>query len=301
MLLSIRTDVQTLCFSLLREVLEWVSLLIELFQRTVSFLRLPSSTSLAPLNLSVGGVENGGNTCIISALLQEFAAMPDFYDMFLNAKLEQSVSESESNFRHRQALQAHLSHCVNQLRGGITVNKRDICQLSRLLVQLGWQRDIAPPLRRILHDWSPELFPLPMSDPCELHEKILLLFPEAASESHIIRLLTRVSTVAHQQLFEQFQHGLSTDHAHILWRVNEQDFHGDIALEENLQIGGRTYSLKVVHMVLEKPQGNHVIVYRKENGHWICCDDARVYRVDAIPSTNIYAVIYDSQIIPTSL
>jgi ubiquitin C-terminal hydrolase len=250
----------------------------------------------------MGGVENAGNTCIISVLLQEFAALPNFYDMFLNAQLEQDVGESESDFRHRQALQTHLSQCVNQLRTGITVNKRDICQLSKLLVQLGWQRDTTSHLRRILHEWVPGLFPLPISDPYVLYEKILLLFPEVSSASHEIRLLTRISTAAHQQLFEQSQHSLSPDHApHILWRVNEQNFNGEIALEENLQIDERTYSLKIVHVVLQRPTGNHVIVYRKENNHWICCDDVRVYRVDALPSTNIYAVIYDSRITPASL
>lgn len=302
MFLSIRTHVPTQCVSWLGGVREWVSALVELFQRTVSSPRLPPSNSLAHLNLSMGGVENAGNSCIISVLLQEFAALPNFYDLFLNVQLEQDIGESESDFRHRQALQTHLALCVNQLRTGLTVNKDDVCQLSKLLVKLGWQRDTTSHLRRILHEWAPGLFPLPTSDPYVLYEKILLLFPEVTSASHEIQLLTRISTAAHQQLFEQSQQSLSPDHApHILWRINEQDFNGEIAIQEDLQINERTYSLKIVHAVLTRPTGNHVIVYRKENNHWICCDDVRVYRVNALPSTNIYAMIYDSRITPTSL
>jgi hypothetical protein len=302
MFLSIRTHVPTQCLSWLGGVREWVSALVELFQRTVSPPRPPPSHSLAHLNLTMGGVENAGNSCIISVLLQEFAALPNFYDMFLNAQLEQGVGESESDFRHRQAFQTHLSQCVNQLRTGLTVNKNEVCQLSKLLVQLGWQRNTTSHLRRILHEWAPGLFPLPTSDPYVLFEKILLLFPEVTSSSHEIRLLTRISTAAHQQLFEQSQQSLSPDHApHILWRVNEQNFNGEAALQDHLQIDDRTYCLKIVHVVLDRPTGNHVIVYRKENDHWVCCDDARVYRVDALPSTYIYAVIYDSRITPTSL
>ena len=299
--LRIRTDVQSQCNSLLRGFREWVSSLVGLFQRAVSPSRQPSSTTLSHLNITMGGVENAGNTCIISVLLQEFAALPNYYDMFLSAQLQQGVEESESDFYHRQALQAHLSHCVNQLRTGITVSRSDIRQLSKLLVQLGWQRDTTSHLRRILHEWAPALFTLPTSDPYELYQKILLLFPEVSSTSHELQLMTRVTTAAHQQLLAQRQHSLDHDPApHILWRVDEQAIDGELSLQEDLQIDDRSYSLKVVHVVLERPEGNHVIVYRKENDHWICCDDARVYRVEALPSTNIYAVVYDSRITSTS-
>jgi hypothetical protein len=296
--LGIFVHIQRECIRLMVGARDGVISLFELFQKAISPNSEPnlSFSSLSHRNIKVGGVENSGNSCVLSALLQELAALPDFYDLFLTTSLQQGVAEPKSIFLSRNELQAHLKHCVNLVRSGDQVSKKDVCRLSALLMQLGWQHEV-PYSRRILHQWAPTIFPLPLANPYELFERVLALFSEDSSlinqiDLHQIALLSRNSSVSQRQFFEQSPI-LENTTKPILWRIAE-DPDVTMNLEENFQIKNRIFSLKVVHVCQDTPRGKHVVVYRKEGGHWIYCNDARLCQAPALPLTNIYAVVYDS-------
>jgi hypothetical protein len=277
---------------LLKVLRESVASLFELFQRIAS---LPARSSPIPLshrNIKVGGIVNSGHSCTMSVLLQEFAALPHFYDALLSAPLQQQPEESPCHLTQRKELQSQLHLCVTKVRSAQLVSRNDVSHLMTLLLELGWQNETTSALQRALYKWAPGIFTLPFADPYQLFEKVISFYPEASSDAKIA-LLGRTSAVAYRQLFEQSP-VIECKNDSILWRVAE-DYDATIELQENLQIKNRFFSLKLVHELVRTPRGNHVVIYRREQDKWICCNDVHVFQVSSPPLKNVYAVVYESQ------
>jgi hypothetical protein len=242
---------------------------------------------LSQRRITCGSVENAGNTCILSVILQEYAALPEAYHAFLKTPLIQRQDEGEHAFIKRKRLQELLADSVDAIQSGKTVIKKDVLQITYLLVQLGWLKDADPLWRLKLYEWAPNLFPLPISDPYALYDTLLALYPEGAS-NYKIALLANTAHVAHRHLLELSP--FMDVQEEMLWRVAE-DRTIDVDLEESFQVDRRLFSLKLVHVFENTPQGAHVVIYRKLKEEWICCNDAKVSCVKTLPIKNIYTVI----------
>lgn len=273
--------------------------LYSLFQRALHPVHdVPLSPPLLHRNIHVGGVENSGNSCILSVLLQEMAALPNFYDLYLNTPLKCGENESQMHFSNRKRLQTLFRECVNEIRGGNLVKKDQIGQISKVLLELGWQKESTYLWRRLLHKYAPATFPLPTSSPHNVYNLIFSLFPEISFSSEKIFLLSRISSVSNRQLFENEEMIQKEKTSSLLLRVAEDFENPDsTGFLENFQIKERSFSLQLIHVMKSTPKGNHVFVYRKENNKWICCNDDLVTNEEILPTKNIYMVVYESRLL----
>lgn len=246
----------------------------------------PLPTSDSPLLhkiIKIGGVQNAGNTCVLSVVLQEFAAFPDYYDIFLNASLVQDHNESEFDFSKRQQTQKLLNELVHKIRSGITVNTEEIDPLCEALIHFGWEAS------KCLKGGYTE------SNPCKLYDLILSLFSEATTETHQIALLARPLTVNLQE-FIQSTSILSDSQDHILWRILEEDESNSESsiFPDYFELQQRKFYLQMLYVAQKTSKISHVKVYRKVHDHWYCCNDGRVSKVNKPISKDIYMAVYDS-------
>lgn len=267
------------------------------FRQSISQIQqpLPSYSPLSSHHLRIGGVENVGGSCIISVLLQEWAACPDYFDQLLKFPLEQGLEESHSLFCSRVQLQQHLLHCLTELRLGHLIDKPTIHQLIQLLHEQGCEIKSPTIIKTILHKYFPQLFQTPFTDPRELLLQVLRIFVEVPITKYRIVAVDRDPSISHVQLFTQIvkTHGLVGS---ILFRVSE-DYTVNMKLENFFSIENRHFTLKTLSVCEETRWGKHVVVYRKEEDRWVYCSDNKICFVDTkhLPFKNIYAVVYESQ------
>lgn len=290
------------CFSRCREKTRKCSIeLYALFQRVMSIFspasRHSSPSTSSPLltrSVKIGGIENAGNTCTLSVLIQELAAEFDFYYPFFITSLEMGIEESEKDFALRKQLQVHLYRCVKDVCAGATVSRDNVIHLASLLQKLGWNKDPAPLWHRLLHKLAPALFPT-LYSPHKLYDKIISLFSEAYDPEYQIILLNKDADSTITQLFERSLFNAQSKSApQTLWKVCVEQ-KSTTSLQEKFQVQQQLFSLKLVHACYDTPYGKHVVVYRKTEGCWISCNDAQITRVETLPPHDIYALIYESQ------
>lgn len=290
---GVYNTIRSECTYLVRSLCASFTSLFGLFQKTVH-VEPHSTLVLEPSRIKISGIENAGNSCILSVFLQELAALPEVYAVFLTTPLQKREGESDYAFAKRKELQQILIECTNTLNAGDLVKKSDVCRLSKVLVQLGWQAETTSFWRRFLHKLAPQLFSLPLSNPHQLFDKFFSIFSEVHSP-YQIALLARTSPVSLEQIIKQTS-SINNEHDDILWRVVE-DSEVEQSLKEKFQLGNRLFRLKVVHIVQKTSTGNHVMMYQKIEDQWIGCNDATVYKVSTLPTKNIYAGIYASHIL----
>lgn len=263
--------------------------LFGLFQKAVAHLTIcHASIPLTDRKITVGGVENVGNSCIFSTMLQDFAAEPEFYDTLFTAPLQQGT-EDRNRFARRTELQKLLYSCIQEVRSGRLVKRTEIKRLSHLLQKLGWEGHLVTSWRLFLHRIAPTLFPLPIFSPHTLYDTVLSLFAEASSSAHRIVLMAKDPNIPLQTFIEQSLSFRDTPHT-VLWKI-AIDNNVEQQLPQQFQLQGHQFTLKLVHVC----QHNHVQVYRKHNESWICCNDAEITPVAAPPTRNVYSVVYESR------
>lgn len=279
--------------SFVEKVCACLKLLGELFQRVVYKPSSHIESLQSPSKITVGGIKNAGNTCIFSVLLQEFAALPSYYDFFLSTSPVRRQGEAESEFLQRNILQARLRECIQKIRSGQTVTSEEMHPVALLALQLGWQHHEMTLLHRVLYRWAPTIFPMPPADPTSLHLFLLNLISDSPEIPLIVGLGKR--TVTYQEAFENSSI-MQSCHDVALCRLihTEAQIKETVILPECIETQNRQYSLQLVHVFKDTGIG-HVTIYRKMNDQWLCCDDANVYVVKALPFTNIYTAVYASQ------
>jgi hypothetical protein len=279
---------QGCCLQLWEQSRAFGSALLSLFQRTVP--DLVHSHSLAQRTVQVGGVENGGNSCIFSVLLQDFAALPKVYDSLLFSPLQKGLKESETRFSVRQAAQQRLFGCIQAIRSGQQVEVAEVRVLAEELRELGWEGHVSSAWRCFLHRVAPSLFTLPHFSVYELYETILHCLSEQAVSSPVIMLTGKQDSRPFSEFFTSHSSEMRSP---TLWRVSLNT--SPAALEERFEIGSWEFSLRLVHAYRNTPSGKHVIVYRKHEGEWICCNDAQITQAAPSSSDHIYTVVYESR------
>lgn len=255
--------------------------------------------SLSTRKLFLGGVENSGNSCIFSSLLQDFAALPEVYDSFLFRPIRQGENEDQGHFELREQLQQTLAYSVSEIRAGFTVKKSEIETLASLLQALGWKGFLAPLWRQWLHRLAPSIFSSILHSPLELYEKAFSLLAETFDDQkvgaahHIVFSAKEDARLPFSHYF-QARPEIKNKIDRFLWRVVPQD-HAQLKLEENFRIQKQQFSLKLIHAYQKNSSGNHTVVYRNLGSEWICCNDTVIRKVDTLPIKNIFTVVYESQ------
>jgi len=267
--------------------------LFSLFQRNLP--DLSSAPSLAPRKIRVGGVENLGNSCIFSAMLQDFAALPASHDALLSAPLQQGLQEPTARFVTRLAIQQRLSSCIQRIRSGLLVEYSEITALASELQNLGWKGHLSSAWSCFLYRLAPSLFSLPHFSVHELYEMTLSCLLEQVSTAPYRMVLTRKQDT--RPFFEFFvshrEYSRATQPT--LWRVAVDT--PPAALEEQFQLGTCLFSLQVIHAYRDTPYGKHVVVYRRHEGEWISCNDADITQSAPSAQDTIYTMIYESHMV----
>lgn len=269
---------------------------------SIPSLTTPNATesAMSIKKITIGGIENTGTSCGISVLLQEFASLPSYYDYYLVTPLQQRTDESSSLFAKRNEFQECLKQCVNDVRDGTGVKRHQISQLSLLLSQLGWKVK-----RSVRH-----LF-LKTPNPQEIYDKILAVFtgfssdqkefseypPKSLGDSYDIALLGREPLSSFDQVINESS-VINSNSTNILCRIAEIKLGGTLLCPDAFELGKRKFTLKLLHVYQSSYTTKHVIIYRKEEGLWFCCNDENIYRVDSLPLNHIYIAVYDSHIAP---
>ena len=120
-----------------------------------------------------GGVASIGNSCILSVLLQEFAACSKAYDVFLRTPLHQRPAESPEIFEQRREAQQILKDSVDRIRRGVCVEAQEVESLFQILHQLGWEGFLSSVWSRFFYWIAPNCFPLPQFSVQGLYHKVL--------------------------------------------------------------------------------------------------------------------------------
>ncbi len=242
------------------------SVLLSIFQSTVP--DLSPRLSLSHRTIQLGGIENTGNSCVFSVMLQELAALPQIYDSLLVPS--------------EQPLQECLLRCVRSIRSGTRVSQAEVHALAAQLQKLGWQGSLSSAWRCLLSRLAPQLFPLPLLDASDLYQKTLGY------------LLEQAESVPRQFILadKEFQPHLEKHPS--LWRVPLTN--SPRLLEEQFQAGPLLFSLRVIHAYRTTPFGKHVVVYRQQEGEWICCNDTEITRHPPLPTDTLYEAIYASDL-----
>lgn len=283
--------VQTICLQLWEQYSSFGSALFSLFQRNVP--DLAHSHSMTHRNFRIGGVENTGNSCIFSVMLQDFAALPQVYDSLLSSPLQKGLTEPENRFALRQDVQKSLYRCIQNIRSGKQVEQTDIKILAHQLQSLGWQGNLSSAWRCFLHRLAPSLFSLPYFSVYELYETTLQCLLEQASFLPLQIVLTGIQPSGSFSDFFASHPEFSKTRLQTLWRVSLNE--SPTFLEERFQIGSWEFSLKVVHAYKNTSFGKHVVVYRQVEQEWICCNDTQITQSFPSASDIIYTVVYESR------
>lgn len=282
---------QATCLQLWEQCIAGGSALLSLFQRNIPDLAHPHS--LADRTIQVGGVENTGNSCIFSAMLQDFAALPQIYDLLLSSPLSKGPDEPAPRFAAREAMQQNLWCCVEDIRSGKRVEHAQVRTLAEQLQGLGWQGHLSSAWRCFLNRLAPSIFPLPHFSVYELYEKTLHCLLEQVDEAPLQIVLTGKQDSRPFSEFFATHSEFSKMDAPSLWRV-AVNASPDV-LEEQFQIEDWEFSLQVVHAYQMTPSGKHVIIYRKSDEEWICCNDAQITQAAPSAADTIYTVVYESR------
>lgn len=229
-----------------------------------------------------GGVENAGNSCTFSVVLQELAAMPECYDPLLFHSLQRRGGESAATFGERTGLQQKLLGCLQQIRSGNTVSAGAERGLAASLRVLGWEGRLATPLQALLYRIMSHWFPLPQFDVHEVYERLMSLLIDEPGQIFIGRV-EGGSVSAY--LAERFR-GMGPSAPRVV-RVSVEN----CPLEEEFERGGFGFSLRVVHVSETTPSGHHVIVYEKVGEGWVYCNDRQVSK-QALPASEAYLLVY---------
>jgi hypothetical protein len=268
--------------------------LFGLFLKAIASMEyVPVSAPLANRKIAIGGVENVGNSCIFSTMLQDMAAEPAFYDTFFTTQLQQG-SDDNGRFTLRRELQGHLLYCITKIREGNLVKKQEVRRLANLLQQLGWGGHLVSAWRLFLNRIAPSLFPIPLFSPYKLFDTILALFSEVSHPSHRIVLMAKSREISFEKLIETSD-AFHESQPNTLWKI-AVDPKENPNLPEQFELHECQFTLKLVHHLQETPRGNHVLAYRKHNEGWVSCDDTQVEAVKSLPTSNIYSVVYESRL-----
>lgn len=241
--------------------------------RLMPVINFETTANLSKRAITVGGVQNVGNTCVLSTMLQEFAT-DECYDVFFKTQ-------------RNNPLHSAINRCIEEIREGKTVQKAEIRNIFRLL---GRQEELLSywkiQWKQLLHQIAPFLFPPPAFtvNPHELYTLIALaLFTEETTKRIVIS--TQDTALSLPQFIEKSPSFQEADES--LWRITDPKIE-EKPLEE-FRVKNLQFLLKVVHV----RQDNHVIVYRKSGKSWICCNDEKVSEVDSLPAKNIYGLVYE--------
>lgn len=268
------------------------STLLSLFQRHV--LCLTCGHSLAHRTIRIGGVENVGNSCIFSTMLQDFAALPQIYDSLFSTPLQRGLNEPATRFAARQAVQRMLWRCVEKIRSGQKVRHAEVRALADLLQKLGWRGHFSSAWRCFLHRLAPGLFSLPHFSVYELYEKTLHCLVGQMSSIPLQVVLTGKPNSLPFSAFFASHPEFPRMRVPSLWRISLNT--SPALMEENFQIGLWKFSLRLVHAYRNTPSGKHVIVYRKSGEEWVCCNDTQITRAAPSATDSIYTVVYESRL-----
>lgn len=282
---------QTICLQLWEQCSSFCLALFSLFEQNVS--DLTHSHSMGERKVRIGGVENTGNSCIFSAILQDLAALPQIYDALLSSPLQRGLKESESRFATRLAVQKILYSSILNIRAGKQIEQKEIKALAERLQNLGWQGHLSSAWRCFLHRLAPNLFSLPLFSIYELYETTLYcLLEEAPFFSQQIVMTGKLEPGSCSDFFASHPEFGKTS-PHTLWRVALNTPLTD--LEESFQIGSLEFSLRLVHAYRNTEFGKHVVVYRKSKEEWICCNDTQITPSAPSALDTIYTVVYESR------
>lgn len=283
--------VQTICLQLWEQCSSFDSAVFSLFQPNIP--GLAHSHSMTHRKFRIGGVENTGNSCIFSVMLQDFAALPQIYDSLLSRPLQKGLKESEARFATRQVVQRSLYRYIQNIRSGKQVEQTDIKILAEQLQSLGWQGHLSSAWRCFLHRLAPSLFPLPFFSVYELYETTLHCLLEQVAFLPLQIVLTGKQDSGSFFDFFASHPEFSKRRSQTLWRVSLNV--SPAFLEKRFQIGSWEFSLKVVHAYKNTSFGKHVVVYRQVEGEWICCNDTQITQAVPSASDTIYTVVYESR------
>lgn len=267
------------------------STVLSLFQRNIP--DLSHSHSMAERTVQIGGIENMGNSCIFAVMLQDFAALPHVYDPLLFTSVQQGLNESQERFVIREAVQQNLRCCIANIRAGGRVRYTEIRRLAEQLQKLGWQGHPSSAWRYFLYRLAPSLFPLPHFDVYPLYETTLNCLLEQKSSFPMV--LTGKKDARSFSTFFASHAQFSTMSCPTLWRVALDA--SPTVLEEQFQIDSWQFSLQILHASRNTSYGKHVIVYRKNEGEWICCNDTEVTCTAPSAQDNIYMAVYESRLV----
>lgn len=226
-------------------------------------------------------------------MLQDFAALPQIYDSLLSSPLQKGLNESATRFAVRQAAQQTLQRCVDSIRSGKKVEHIEVKALAGQLQELGWQGHLSSAWRCFLHRLAPSFFPLPHFSVYELYEKTLHCLLEQVLSAPLQIVLTGKEDSRSFSEFFASHSELSKMRAPTLWRVSLNA--SPASMDEKFQIGSWEFSLRLVHAYQMTPSGKHVVVYRKSEGEWVCCNDTEITHAAPSATDSIYTVVYESQ------
>jgi hypothetical protein len=226
-------------------------------------------------------------------LLQEFATLQHLYHSLLSQPLQKCTAEPESRFAARKGLQESLNSCLNHINSGQRVTQTQIKELAKHLQTLGWQGQLSSVWRYYLHCLAPTLFSLPLFSIYELYETILgCLLAGNPFNPLKIHLTGKEDTDGISSFFES-KSKLIDSPAPILWRVALSKPSSPLP-ELSFRIKSSEFSLSVIHAYRDTWLGRHVVVYRRSQEGWICCNDTKITHAAPSASDTIYTVVYES-------
>jgi hypothetical protein len=271
-------------YSIFQSIYNRISLL---FQQIIKSFT-PNPPSLEG-RVTFGGVENAGNTCIFSVMLQDFAALPKYYDAFIYGSLLQGEGEDAAHFDKRKEVQKLLQRSIQAIRRGSTVKKEEVQKLAHFLQGLGWEGSLPSLWRRFLHLVAPCLFPIPEFSVFKLFEKTIGVLTHSIFESRSAASIVFLSGADVENAISTFLSREESVNHQALWRIATEP--GKPILEE-VKVGKRTFTLRLAHAEKKGRFGNHVVVYRKGERGWLCCDDTRITAIKELPLHSIYSLVY---------
>lgn len=288
--------------------------LTALFHRTISALThcfKGQSSSLSSRLIGIAGIQNAGNTCVLSVLIQDLSSETHFTDFMLGKTLRKVPEESPAKFETRLKLQAHLKRCVDKNRNGKLITRSEMRQLRQYLCDAGWDEPVQPIWQRILNDISSHLFPPRQARPFHLYHTLRILFEEKdykypnvseglyktwdASSAHAQAPIVHAEyTPDTSGPLQKYLAALPlNDRAErVLWRIRNIGYMKLTHLPERVETGTHTFVLKQIHI----HQKNHVMLYRKVDRQWINCNDDTLSQAKSLPEDGIYALIYEARV-----
>lgn len=234
------------------------------------------------------GVQNGGNSCQLSVLLQEHVAAPEIYDPLWSSPLSKMDGESDFQFEARKKLQTLFRGCVDALKAGQMVNRQSVRKVQHLLYDAGWNGNFPSVIYRILHQIAPRIFRPYQASALELHRIVTRFFQKEIAVTY--------SEYTNQvEPLHSFFKGLNlTGSQKRLLRISVTS-KNETQLLDRYTGNGFNYTLKQINVCQKTLLGHHIVAYRKVGKYWFCFDDDKVKMVDQIPLKGINSVIYEAE------